>query len=57
MMMSVVRTSETSVSFNVTIRGYIPEEFKLEKKHLDKNTFSKSVIKVTVLWDVALRTA
>jgi hypothetical protein len=29
LMMQAVRTSETSVNFNVTTRRYIPEDYKL----------------------------
>jgi hypothetical protein len=32
LMMEAVRTSETSVTFNVITRRYIPEEFKLHTR-------------------------
>jgi hypothetical protein len=35
MMMETVRTSETSVHFNVTARRYIPEDFKLHSRRHD----------------------
>jgi hypothetical protein len=34
-MMEAVRTSETSVNFNVTTRRYIPEDSKLHYKPSD----------------------
>jgi hypothetical protein len=34
LMMEAIRTSETSVNFNVTTRLYIPEDSKLKKKKL-----------------------
>jgi hypothetical protein len=40
-MMEVVRTSETSVNFNVTTRLYIPEDSKLKQI-----TVSKTVVGV-----------
>jgi hypothetical protein len=33
LMMEAVRTSETSVNFNVTTRRYIPEDSKLHIRH------------------------
>jgi hypothetical protein len=33
LMMEAVRTSETSVNFNVTTRRYIPEDSKLQHVH------------------------
>jgi hypothetical protein len=34
-MMEAVRTSETSVNFNVTTRRYIPEDSKLHTRRLE----------------------
>jgi hypothetical protein len=41
LMMEAVRTSETSVNFNVTIRRYIPEDSKLHT-HRRENLLSHS---------------
>jgi hypothetical protein len=35
LMMEAVRTSETSVNFNVTTRRYIPEDSKLHIRRLE----------------------
>jgi hypothetical protein len=37
LMMEAVRTSETSVSFNVTTRSYIPENSKVYIRRREKN--------------------
>jgi hypothetical protein len=42
-MMEAVRTSETSVNFNVTTQGYIPEDSKL-------NIRRRENLKSHILW-------
>jgi hypothetical protein len=45
-MMEAVRTSETSVNFNVTTRHYIPEDSKLHKQSfVSVHSFHKAAYK------------
>jgi hypothetical protein len=61
-MMEVVRTSETSVNFNVTTRPYIPEHTKLYtrrrenlKSHmLSQNIYTLCTIQLTRLANVSI---
>jgi hypothetical protein len=57
--MEAVRTSETSVSFNVTTRSYIPEDSKLQRHQkfiiltylvLDYSTTLRQVLMLYSMW-------
>jgi hypothetical protein len=51
-MMEAVRTSETSVNFNVTTRRYIPEESKLHSLSHTQVLNDMSLRQVQSVWDL-----